>query len=372
MEEKLRTSGEELKIRLGLDGIENVLVSRALMTSYYVLFIYYDSYRPTFPITYSRLRKLPRMSSIFYGRDIMRKNKLKNPIMTPLLDIEDYNGNLDRAIILPVDLAGTHFVNDKIFTRKVESISRKKGIQKPKLLLNGENKLSYLNSIFESLQLSDLTKHQGTSDVTKYYRKERNGQTDTGIDRFGNVKTNKKGEIKALSQKESSVAKLHNVQLNRVENYARFSWLTPATAKYPANYNYKKTDKNSNFALEKNNTKEYELVIQIKDFFDWLETIPKEKGKITSKDIKEILEVSDIALYSESPSFHWQGFNYWLTQMDASIYPTNIAPKQWDKIHGDGEAFIDKHLDGLIAGIGFWYNPMASMLTAELKRGDYI
>ena len=56
-----------------------------------------------------------------------------------------------------------------------------------------------------------------------------------------------------------------------------------------------------------------------------------------------------------------------LITLDAAIFPTKIAPKKWDKIHGDGDAFLDKHTAGLINQMGFFLNPMASMLTKRLR-----
>jgi len=119
------------------------------------------------------------------------------------------------------------------------------------------------------------------------------------------------------------------------------------------------------FNLTKNRSKTYEIQIKVLDFLDWLDVFSEQK--VTESDMKEILDTADIQVFSTSPSFHYQGFNYWLSQLDGSIYPTTIKPQRWDKIHGDGDAFVDKHLYGLMRQIKFFRNQMASMITKKLK-----
>ena len=105
------------------------------------------------------------------------------------------------------------------------------------------------------------------------------------------------------------------------------------------------------------------------EFWDWLDVF--EGDKITRFNMKEILEVSSVQVFSNSPSFHWQGGNFNLSQLDGSIYPTEISNPVWGPRHGDPSGyFLDKHLWGLLKQMGFWLNPMASMLTSKLqKRG---
>jgi hypothetical protein len=119
----------------------------------------------------------------------------------------------------------------------------------------------------------------------------------------------------------------------------------------------------------KNPEKTYEIQFKILDFFDWLDVFEGEK--ITNKEIKEILEVSDIQLFNTSPSWQYQGYNFWNSELGTSAYPTKIAPKVWDKRFG-GEYFLDKHTYGLIRSIKFFFNPMASMLTKKLKDRNLI
>jgi len=204
----------------------------------------------------------------------------------------------------------------------------------------------------EWINLSDLKQSMGMSDFTKKTRKQRNKEFGT----------------------ENKKAKLIDVKLNEKEKYIDFYWLTePTYPIYPKDYVYKNTNPKVNFKLEPDNSKTYTLIIRVIDFFEWLSTYP-DKTEITEKDIKDIFDVSYIQVWSDDPSFHWQGMNYWISQLDGSIYPTKIKPKRWNspKLHGDGNAFVSKHLGGLINNIRFWYNPMASMLTNRLRKAGYI
>jgi hypothetical protein len=59
--------------------------------------------------------------------------------------------------------------------------------------------------------------------------------------------------------------------------------------------------------------------------------------------------------------------NYNLSQVDSAIYPTDIAPKQWDAIHGQ-TYFLDKHLYGLSMYIDFFLPQMTMKLNSALKK----
>lgn len=81
--------------------------------------------------------------------------------------------------------------------------------------------------------------------------------------------------------------------------------------------------------------------------------------------VKNWLWSTDFAVWSNAPSFHWQGFNYNMSTLGASIYPTNIEPEVWDKVHGD--ALIDKHLYDLFLHVPFFINQMASSLLNKIR-----
>ena len=122
------------------------------------------------------------------------------------------------------------------------------------------------------------------------------------------------------------------------------------------------------FKISKNSGKVYELQIKILNFWEWLDVFEGEE--ITSKELKDILKVSDVQVFSTSPSFHWTSPNYFLSQLDGSIYPTDIAPKVWDKIRG--ESFLDKHLAQLFSSIDFFIPQMAQKLNSKLRSRNLI
>jgi len=202
---------------------------------------------------------------------------------------------------------------------------------------------------FQELTLSDLSSDQGMSSLTTKFKKERN----------------------KLLGAESRIAKLIDVEIDETARYITFIWLTEVTPKYPDNYKYGEVDIEGDKEIELNRSKTYELKIRIMNFFDWLDTYP-EKIEITENDIKDIFDVSDIKVSSNDPSWHWQGMNFYMSQIDGSIYPTKVPAPVWGPRHNTGDALLSKHLQSLINGIDFWKSPMASMLTKKLKQRKLI
>ena len=90
------------------------------------------------------------------------------------------------------------------------------------------------------------------------------------------------------------------------------------------------------------------------------------KKPFTLAQVKNWLWSTDFAVWSNAPSFHWQGFNYNMSVLGASIFPTNIEPHVWNNIHGD--ALIDKHLFDLFLHIKFFINQMASSLINKIRQ----
>jgi len=324
------THGEILKKQLGLSNFRYVKVARALISSYKIIFVWYDSRRKDTPLTTYRIRSYPWTAMIFSGTDLFH-NTDKGTIFAPPIDIEDYNGELRGSLIVTVDLIGNNLINPKVFTKKFKA----------------NIYIKDLNYLKEYITMSDLMKSQGMSDFTKRTRRQRNKKQGT----------------------ENKLAKIVDLSIDREKDFVMFFWLTYATTNiYSKDYKFKDVDPKKNFKLEPDPSKVYTLQIKILNFFEWLDTYP-DKTEITATDIKDIFEVSYIQIFSNDPSFHWQWMNFWISQLDGSIYPTDIAPKFWNKpeLHGDGNAFTSKHLAGLINNIKFWYNPMASMLTKKLK-----
>lgn len=322
------TTGEELKTTLGLEKLKYVSFVRIINSPHRILVIFYDSRRPTVPLSTSRVL---RFSNQFSSRTDPFKHS--GPL-TPLLPIEFFNGELRTAIVLTFDLSGT-------FGDKNNQVNESKILSKQKLN--------------EWLTLADLATNDATSAFTKRTRKQRNRA------------------VKA----ENRTAKIKECILEE-DGSVLFQFETTATLPiYAKDYAFQKANPNNNFALEPNDEKIYHIEIKILDFMKWLkETRPDylETKKISWKEMRDVLEVAYIQVYSDSPSFHWQGINYWISQLDGSLYPTDIVPKVWNRrdLHGNDGAFLDKHLAGLIKGFKFWYNPMASMILKRMKEQDLL
>jgi hypothetical protein len=113
--------------------------------------------------------------------------------------------------------------------------------------------------------------------------------------------------------------------------------------------------------------------LQFDDFFTWmLDTLPDGQA-LTLKDMKDAIRVCPVRFWSNSPAFHWQGHNFVLSQLDAAIYPTNIAPHFWNQPQYHGEdAMLDKHLAALLRYLSFFLNNMTAMANKNLQKAGII
>lgn len=194
----------------------------------------------------------------------------------------------------------------------------------------------------EDLRLSDFKQHSGLSDFTKKWKNDRQK-----IKGAGNIS-----------------AKLVKLIVNKKKDYVTFVFFSTPTYSFTAST--VKPKKNMKISGEH---PFYIQNIRILDFWKWAKTTPgyKSAKKLSLKDLKEILKVASIQIFCNDPSFHWQGMNYVVSQFDASIFPTDIPPKQWKKKHND-DNFVCKHLDLIFTQIEFWLNPMTNMLNKYLQK----
>lgn len=316
------TSGERLKHNLNLSNLRYVKIARAISTPQPLYFVWYDSRRPRFPVTVASIMRKPSVSQLFRGSD----GYIEGIRTTPPILIEDFNATLSRALVVTIDMAGHNLIDRNVF----------------------EN-TSYVlppHKLSEYLTLSDLKSH-GMSDFTRTHRRTR---------------TRAQGD-------ENRLATLVDVDVNEQEDHVTFYFLTEATtAIYPDDHTYGEVDPDRSFTITPNADRSYTLQIRILNFFEWLSTYP-EKSEITRQDIVEVFDTAYVQVFSDAPSFHWQGVNYYASQLDASIYPTDIAPRVWnaDHLHGSGPYVADKHLGGLLRHISFFEQQMASMLTRKLR-----
>ncbi len=163
--------------------------------------------------------------------------------------------------------------------------------------------------------------------------------------------------------------------LSEIEgNDVIFKFLLEATEKYPKDHVFKVVNPSTK-EVEPEPSKTYELWIKMKKVLGengWLDALGLGNKELTMNNIKELFDVADIEWWVNDMSFLFQGFQYWLTQLDASIFPENRKPKRWDKIHGDGQAFTTKHMAQVIDQLPFFRNIMASSLTTLLRKEGYI
>lgn len=110
--------------------------------------------------------------------------------------------------------------------------------------------------------------------------------------------------------------------------------------------------------------KKYELQVLILDFYKLKKN--KKLKQLTVDDLTRIINLADVKVWSSSPSFHYQGFNYRLSKIKSSIYPTTIPDTKWRETHKN--ALIDKHLYLVFKDVKDWIPQMAIGLKAEIKR----
>lgn len=315
-------TGEIVKKELGLQKFPNVMICRVLVSTFRVYLVIYDSKMKTRPITDAEIK---RMQYVLPG---MMYPFARKPVLLPSIKIETFNGSLVQSMFFVIDISGKY--SDR---RDLEKVF--------------ENTPQYYGPLKEFVTMSDLADNSATSSFTKSTRAQRNRAVGA----------------------ENKTAKLVDVNIDTVEDHVTFIFKTTATLPiYPDDATYGKTNPDT-FEIQRNPDKEYEMYIRILNFFEWLKGTKPEAESITQEDIKDVLKVNNVQVFSTSPSYHWQGMNYWLSQLDGSIYPTDIEPKLWNASnrHGNDGTFLDKHLAGLMKQMAFFRNPMALMLTKRLK-----
>jgi hypothetical protein len=179
-----------------------------------------------------------------------------------------------------------------------------------------------------------------------------------------------RNQRKQLVGRENTAVKLVGFRFDQEQDWIQFMFRSSSAPNTPT-----KQDANphANFKLQPNPNKVYTLLLQFDDFFTWmLDTLPDGQA-LTLKDMKDAIRVCPVKFWSNSPAFHWQSMNYNLTQLDAAIYPTNIAPRFWNqpKYHGDN-ALLDKHLAALLRYLSFFLNNMTAMANKNLQKAGVI
>ena len=348
------TSGEKLLRQLNLEKYKNVYISYLRGSSPATYVITYDSLRPNMPISSEYLKKYSNVS--FY-----RSNEKLLPSVP--MDIRRSNAVFTGNIIV-YDIAMSSMTRNESIKNikdsrqllsKVESIYH----------ISNNTLVKPLNKVYNGrlneLTLKDLKggKESTISTNTMDWRKDRN----------------------KLGYFENKKSKLIDCVINEAEDSILFMFLTEATEgqsdfSKERGYNYddpKGEVDPTTFNINRNNSKLYEIQIKfmnLKEFIAYLKTSPK--NDVTKEDISYLIENMDVKVFSNSSSFHWQGYNWVCSELDISIYPTNIPSKVWMPNRFKGEFILDKHLYGLIQQISFFSQQMAQMLKSKLKERGLI
>lgn len=173
-----------------------------------------------------------------------------------------------------------------------------------------------------------------------------------------------------LLRGENINAKLKGCTYDQAEDTLTFMFATPATmGAHGPDYTADAVDPTHNFDTVPNPTRTYTMMIQIVDFMMWLKgTRPDGLGKITWREIKDVLDVAYVKVWCGCKSFHWFGKNYRASIKDASIYPTSIPDRKMRRRFGTDD-ILCKHLGNLMKpqAIQFFLPQMASCAQKALR-----
>lgn len=261
-------------------------------------------------------KKIHRAVGVFlFSRTGHAKLMFSNPY-----PLDHYNSSLTKYLLITLDLAGEWTKN--VVVKDLESIK------------------------FREITINDLRKSHTVSPLTQRYATQR--QTKQGP--------------------ENRLAKLIQVEIDRKKDIAVFKFLTEVTMKaHKPGYKPMELVPGSDGVLVPNTSKTYELWIQVEKFFSLLGTRPDPEAKITTLELKEVLVVADVKLFSTMPSWYWQGMAANMTQINAAIFPVDILPTIWHDRMG-GDFFLSKDFANLLKHFDFFLPQMARLLSKELKK----
>lgn len=354
------TTGEKLKKQFNLDSIQQVYISFIYGSSPAVYLILWDSMRPNMPITKQYLQRYSNV--VFYKQG-------KELGISPPMNIERTNFNTNTGIFVTYDIA----MSGRTTRESKDNSSR---MSKNKLSIDIDT-LSHLKieSSLEKLFVGNLNK---IKELTLKDLKD-SGQSGISDRTYLWFQDRNKNGFQA-----SKAIKLIDSSISEGDNSFTFYFLAESTEgeikvkdlkDSPYDYNEPKGEvEPSNFDIKNNPSKTYEIQIKftdLKEFIDYLNTKP-EGTKVTKKDIDYLIGNMDVQYFSNSPSYHWQGYNNISSELGLSIYPTSITSKQWMPKTFNGEYYLDKHLFSFVQSYQFYSQQMAMMIGKKLKDRNLI
>lgn len=169
----------------------------------------------------------------------------------------------------------------------------------------------------------------------------------------------------------SQNTKLLSIMYNAQTDIMIFKFKAKATVnKYPDTQTYADVNPVSRppFAMEGNPDRAYDVWLGFYPFQKTLAPLIKTEADLTEQNVKVAFNKCMIKLWSNSPSFHYQGFNYNLSKQGAALFPTSQAPQRWDKIHGN--SLLDKHTLQVVTTLPFYMSQMARAVIQKVKQGN--
>lgn len=318
-------SGMDLKLSLGLEDFENAKISRVLTSSKKILVVYYDSFRPQIPITNARVRKNHRVATVWNGA-ALADGENKHTIMTPLLDLEDYNGSTKNALIIPIDLAGDNRIDKRKFSRVFEN--------------EEEGYMTYLN--LKEFTVSDLRANAATTH-DKEFAVQRRADGITG-------------------------SFLNSVRWNKATNLltALFK-VKPTFGASQGNFTKNGTPKRG---------KNYTVKLQFENVESFLgkriDFLDLSKGEQIKK-VRRMIKEANVRVWSDDPSWLLQGHFENAFELGYSVFafPTSIpkAEGRWAEIKTGSVSTpyfsLSKHVQEVLRVVGF----NADTLAKEIREG---
>lgn len=113
----MSTTGQLIKAQLNLNFFPNVKISRLLGHTYPVYIIYFNSHNKSLPILRYNVTKDHFTSKIFFGTDSFKKPA----VMTPLIDLDKFNGLVRGALFLTIDISGYHMIDRSQFKENINN-----------------------------------------------------------------------------------------------------------------------------------------------------------------------------------------------------------------------------------------------------------
>ena len=371
-----KTTGMILKQQLGLEKFKYVVCSRVLETTYRLYLVFIDSRWPNTPLMSGRILRKP-MPSMLFTYPFKRQ-----PMTTPIFNIEDFNGSLNQSLFFVIDISG-NFGDSSLRTKFNESFNLDYN-QYKKLLLSIRDNYKIMS---KKDLINKLVKDFGYSfkDIENFYDnaiskpnqldkiKENNFIFCKGISSLLEgltISDLKKNAISSLNKKYLGIrrkegesgSELVGIEWDINIDALTLEWrITPTYEPRVLNY----SEDGAAF-----NSDHYTARIQFENVSKYLgdkETFksftPKDQGKL----VLEMLNNGEVRLYSSDPSFLFQSSWEFLDEVGAAMYPlpSKKGKDIWANRHTGTSIqglHLTKHLSEILSIIVQNYSDIAKLI----------